>query len=119
VALAARSETGTAAAMFYLAAYALMNIGAFAVVTHLSGKGERFLSVDDSRASPRASPSTAALLTNFSALVHTAFHLRRVLRQVLHLQSRAAIESGVADGAGPAEQRSRRVYYLRILVVMT
>ena len=32
VALAARSQVGTAAAMFYLAAYALMNIGAFAVV---------------------------------------------------------------------------------------
>ena len=26
--------------MFYLAAYAFMNIGAFAVVSHLSGKGE-------------------------------------------------------------------------------
>ncbi len=29
VALAARSEIGTAAAMFYLVSYALMNIGAF------------------------------------------------------------------------------------------
>ena len=47
VALTAHSQTGTAAAMFYLAAYAFMNIGAFAVVSHLSGKGERFLSVDD------------------------------------------------------------------------
>jgi NADH:ubiquinone oxidoreductase subunit 2 (subunit N) len=27
--------------MFYLAAYAFMNIGAFAVVSHISGKGER------------------------------------------------------------------------------
>jgi len=47
VALAARSELGTAAAMFYLAAYALMNIGAFAVVIHISGKGERHLQIDD------------------------------------------------------------------------
>src|SRR5208282_6082480 len=38
VALAARSEIGTAAAMFYLAAYALMNIGAFAVVIQIAGK---------------------------------------------------------------------------------
>src|SRR5688500_4451329 len=37
VALTARSDVGTAAAMFYLAAYAFMNIGAFAVVGHLSG----------------------------------------------------------------------------------
>jgi len=41
VAVAARSEIGTAAAMFYLAAYAFMNVGAFAVVSHISGKGER------------------------------------------------------------------------------
>ena len=33
--------------MFYLAAYAFMNIGAFAVVSHLSGKGERYQSIDD------------------------------------------------------------------------
>jgi NADH-quinone oxidoreductase subunit N len=35
VALTARSEIGTAAAMFYLAGYAFMNIGAFSVVSHL------------------------------------------------------------------------------------
>ena len=55
VALAARSDIGTAAAMFYLAAYAFMNIGAFAVVTHLSGKGERYLNIDDLAASARNS----------------------------------------------------------------
>ena len=40
VAVTAHSDTGTAAAMFYLAAYAFMNIGAFAVVTHVARKGE-------------------------------------------------------------------------------
>src|SRR3981081_3367722 len=34
VAVTTHSEIGTAAAMFYLASYAFMNIGAFAVVTH-------------------------------------------------------------------------------------
>src|SRR5579871_6461077 len=34
VAVAAHNRIGIAAAMFYLAAYALMNIGAFAVITH-------------------------------------------------------------------------------------
>src|SRR5690348_756167 len=43
VALASRSGDGTAAVMFYLAAYALMNIGAFAVIIHIAGKGERHL----------------------------------------------------------------------------
>jgi len=57
VALTARSEIGTAAAMFYLAAYAFMNLGAFAVVSHLAGKGERYTAVDDFAAWPNASLS--------------------------------------------------------------
>src|SRR5580692_11406177 len=47
VALAARSEIGAAAAMFYLAGYAFMNVGAFSVVSHLSGKGEKFQTLED------------------------------------------------------------------------
>ena len=39
VAVAANSEIGSAAVMFYLAAYALTNIGAFAVVTHFAPQG--------------------------------------------------------------------------------
>jgi NADH-quinone oxidoreductase subunit N len=65
VAVAARSQVGTAAAMFYLAAYAFMNIGAFAVVSHLSGKGERFLKVDDFAGLATRQPGTAALLSIF------------------------------------------------------
>src|SRR5580692_3064905 len=65
VALAAHSEIGTAAAMFYLAAYALMNIGAFAVVIHISGKGERNLKIDDLAGLARRQPVTAAMLTIF------------------------------------------------------
>src|SRR5580700_2269216 len=65
VALAARSEIGTAAAMFYLAAYALMNIGAFAVVIHMSGKGERHLKIDDLAGLGKRQPVTAAMLTIF------------------------------------------------------
>jgi NADH-quinone oxidoreductase subunit N len=41
VALTAHSNIGTAAAMFYLASYAFMNVGAFAVVTHFARKGEK------------------------------------------------------------------------------
>ena len=63
VALAAHSEIGTASAMFYLAAYACMNLGVFAVVVHLSGKGERHLSLDDFSGLAQRQPITAALLT--------------------------------------------------------
>jgi NADH-quinone oxidoreductase subunit N len=65
VALTARSEVGTAAAMFYLAAYAFMNIGAFAVVSHLSGQGERYQNVDDFAGLAEKQPLTAAMLTIF------------------------------------------------------
>jgi NADH-quinone oxidoreductase subunit N len=65
VALAARSDNGTAAAMFYLAAYAFMNIGVFAGVAHLAGKRERFVKVDDFAGLAATQPFTAALLTIF------------------------------------------------------
>ena len=42
VAVTAHSQIGTQAAMFYLAAYAFMNIGAFAVVAHFARQGERY-----------------------------------------------------------------------------
>jgi NADH-quinone oxidoreductase subunit N len=63
VALAARSEIGTASAMFYLAAYACMNIGVFAVIAHVSGKHERHLSIKDFSGLASKQPLTAALLT--------------------------------------------------------
>ena len=61
VALAARSDIGTAAAMFYLAAYALMNIGAFAVIIHMSGKGEQHLQISDLAGLGKTQPVTAAM----------------------------------------------------------
>jgi NADH-quinone oxidoreductase subunit N len=63
VALASRSEIGTAAAMFYLAAYACMNIGVFAVIVHVSGRGERHVGIKDFSGLATKEPITAALLT--------------------------------------------------------
>jgi NADH-quinone oxidoreductase subunit N len=65
VALTARSEVGIAAAMFYLAAYAFMNLGAFAVVGHLSGQGERYQNVEDFAGLGQKQPLTAAMLAIF------------------------------------------------------
>lgn len=65
VALASASSTGTAAAMFYLAGYALMNIGAFAVVIHIGGKGEKNLRIEDLSGLARVQPMTAMFLTIF------------------------------------------------------
>ena len=65
VALTARSGVGASAAMFYLAAYAFMNIGAFAVVGHLSGKGERYQDIEDFGGLGQKQPLTAAMFSIF------------------------------------------------------
>src|SRR5258708_32478865 len=65
VAIAARNQIGIAAVMFYLAAYALMNIGAFAVVTHFARQGEKYVNVDDFAGLGWKQPVTAALFAIF------------------------------------------------------
>jgi NADH-quinone oxidoreductase subunit N len=65
VALTSRSETGVASAMFYLAAYGFMNVGAFAVVSHLSGRGEKYQSIEDLSGLGQSQPFTAAMLSIF------------------------------------------------------
>jgi NADH-quinone oxidoreductase subunit N len=118
VALAARSETGTAAAMFYLAAYALMNIGAFAVVAHLSGKGERFLTVDDFAGLATRQPFTAALLTIF-LLSMIGVPLTGGFFGKFYI-FKAALQSNLVwlTVLGLLTSAVAAYYYLRILVVM-
>ncbi len=65
VAFAAAQTTGISAAIFYTASYAAMNVGAFAIVAHLSGKGERYVTLDDYSGLGRRSPILAATLTIF------------------------------------------------------
>jgi NADH-quinone oxidoreductase subunit N len=56
---------GVSAAMFYSAAYAAMNVGAFAVVSHLASAGERYVHLEDYEGLGRRSPVLAATLTVF------------------------------------------------------
>lgn len=65
VALATASQVGVAAAMFYLASYALMNIGAFAVISHVASRHERYVKLDDFAGLGRREPVIAALLSIF------------------------------------------------------
>jgi NADH-quinone oxidoreductase subunit N len=65
VAITAHSEVGVQAVMFYLASYAFMNLGAFAVVTHIARDGERYLRVDDLAGLGNRRPGEAAMLTIF------------------------------------------------------
>jgi NADH-quinone oxidoreductase subunit N len=59
------SATGISAAMFYTAAYAAMNVGAFAVVGHFANAGERYVTLEDYEGLGRTSPLLAATLTIF------------------------------------------------------
>ncbi len=65
VAFAAAPALGTSAVMFYTAAYAAMNLGAFAVVSHFANAGERYVTLEDYEGLGRSSPLLAATLTMF------------------------------------------------------
>ena len=118
VALTAHSETGTSAAMFYLAAYAFMNIGAFAVVAHLSGKGERYQTLDDFAGLAQKQPVTAAMLTIFMLsligvpLTGGFFGKFYIFRAALESKLVWLTVLGLLNSAVAA------YYYLRILVMM-
>jgi len=64
-AFAAQPELGTSAAMFYTAAYAAMNVGAFAVISHFANAGEKYVALEDYAGLGRRSPVLAATLTFF------------------------------------------------------
>src|SRR5688572_10824329 len=65
VAFAAAREIGISAAIFYATTYAAMNVGAFAIVAHFAGEGERYVTYDDYAGLGRRSPVLAACLTIF------------------------------------------------------
>ena len=118
VALTARSEVGTAAAMFYLAAYAFMNIGAFAVVSHLSGKGERYQNLDDFAGLGQTQPLTAAMLSIF-LLSLIGVPLTGGFFGKFYI-FKAALESHLVwlTVLGLLNSAVAAYYYLRILVMM-
>ncbi len=60
MAFAAQTSLGIAAVLFYLAAYALMKIGAFTLVAHLGDSGERRLEIRDYAGLGVKQPFTAA-----------------------------------------------------------
>jgi NADH-quinone oxidoreductase subunit N len=65
VAFAAATSVGVAAVLFYLAAYVLMKLGAFLVVTHLGQKGEKRLEIRDYAGLGLKQPALAACFSLF------------------------------------------------------
>lgn len=65
VAFAASTDLGIAAVLFYLAAYALMKVGAFLVITHLGQQDERHLDIRDYAGLGMKQPLLAAYFSLF------------------------------------------------------
>ena len=112
------ASLGISAAMFYSAAYAAMNVGAFAVVSHFANSGERYVTLEDYAGLGRSSPLLAATLTIFLlsliGIPMTGGFFAKFY--VFSAASRANLTGllliGVANSAIGA------YYYLRIIVVM-
>jgi NADH-quinone oxidoreductase subunit N len=118
VALTTGSDSGIAAVMFYLAAYSCMNVGAFAVVSHLSGKDERYQSIEDFAGLGQKQPFVAAMLTIF-LLSLIGVPLTGGFFGKFYI-FKAALESNLVwlTVLGLLTSAVAAYYYLRILVMM-
>jgi NADH-quinone oxidoreductase subunit N len=118
VAVAANSGTGSAAVMFYLAAYAFTNIGAFAVVTYFSRAGEKYVAIDDFAGLAQRQPAMAAMLAIFLLsligvpLTGGFFGKFYIFKAALDANLIWLTVLGLLNSAVAA------YYYLRILVLM-
>jgi NADH-quinone oxidoreductase subunit N len=118
VAITAHSEVGAAAAMFYLAAYVFMNVGAFAVVAWFSRRGERYVDVQDLAGLGQRRPVVAAL---FAILVMSLIGVPLTAGFFGKFYIfRAALDADLAwlTVLGLLNSGVSVYYYLRILVVM-
>jgi NADH-quinone oxidoreductase subunit N len=114
----ADAKNGIAAAMFYTASYAVMNVGAFAVVGHFASQGERYVAIEDYAGLGKRSPVLAAVFTMFllSLIGIPAFGgffaKFYVFSAALQQNLVGLVLIGVINSAIAA------YYYLRIIVVM-
>ena len=123
VAFAAISDIGISAAIFYTAAYAAMNVGAFAVISHFASAGERYVTMDDYAGLGKRSPLLAFTLTIFLlsliGIPATAGFLAK------YYVFTAALSATTHSGAliwltiiGVVNSAVASYYYLRLIVVM-
>jgi NADH-quinone oxidoreductase subunit N len=118
IAFAAAPNVGISAAIFYTAAYAAMNVGAFAVVAHLANAGEKYVTLEDYAGLGRRAPAQAAILTVFMlsliGIPVTGGFLAKfyVFQAAMQSHLTGLVLVGVINSAIAA------YYYLRVIVVM-
>lgn len=123
VAFAAAGDTGISAAIFYTAAYAAMNVGAFAVVSHFAAEGERYVSIDDFSGLGRRSPLLAFTLTIFMlSLIGIPATAGFLAKYYVFNSALAAASHPTAlvwlTVIGLVNSAVASYYYLRLIVVM-
>jgi NADH-quinone oxidoreductase subunit N len=123
VAFAAGTSTGISAAIFYTAAYAAMNVGAFAVVSHFASTGERYVTMDDYAGLGKRSPLLAFTLTIFMlsliGIPATAGFLAKYYVFAAALTSKTNSTALVwLTVIGLVNSAVASYYYLRVIVVM-
>ena len=123
VAFAAGSPAGISAAIFYTAAYAAMNVGAFAVVSHFASTGERYVTMDDYAGLGRRSPLLAFTLTIFMlsliGIPATAGFLAKYYVFAAALTAKTNSTALVwLTVIGLVNSAVASYYYLRVIVVM-
>ncbi|MBV9573347.1 MAG: NADH-quinone oxidoreductase subunit N, partial [Acidobacteriales bacterium] len=102
----------------YTATYTAMNVGAFAVVSHLAGAGEKYVTLQDYAGLGRRSPVLAASLTIFLLsligipMTGGFFAKFYVFSAALQANLIGLVIIGVINSAVAA------YYYLRIIVMM-
>ncbi len=118
VAFAAAKDVGISAAIFYTAAYAAMNVGAFAVVSHLANAGEKYVTLEDYAGLGRRAPAQAAILTVFMLSLIGIPVTGGFLAKFYVFQ--AAMQSHLVGLTiiGVVNSAIAAYYYLRVIVVM-
>jgi NADH-quinone oxidoreductase subunit N len=118
VGVTAGGPQGTSAVLYYLVAYALMNVGAFVLIAHLSGPGERWIEIEDYTGLAYERPAVAACLTVFllslAGIPTTAGFLGKfyLFRAALHSDLIGLTVLAVLNSVVSV------YYYLRIVVAM-
>lgn len=118
IAFAAAPDVGISAAMFYAASYAVMNAGAFLVISHFGSLNERYVTLEDYAGLGRRQPLLAATLTIFMlsliGIPITGGFLAKfyVFTAALKANLVGLVILGVINSAIAA------YYYLRVIVYM-
>jgi NADH-quinone oxidoreductase subunit N len=118
VAVVAANQLGKSALMFYVAAYAVMNLGAFAVIQVLSGKDDEMTNLSSFAGLATRNPLLAAAMAIFmlslAGIPPTAGFMAK-----LYVFS-AAVQGGYSDLAiiGVLTSAVATFYYLKLIVAM-